>query len=148
MRLSKKFLLTMGLSLFLTACAGSVENGSGDTSSDVSSEPVTSEVESSVESEPETSEEVSSDTQLNEDEAALIEAAKQKIMAETEFVEGEGFLFMIDGVEGQVVQINVREDGQDVASNVGIFRYDAETDVLYEQDYITGEFVEYPAHPE
>lgn len=84
--------------------------------------------------------------EFNDEEAALVDRAKAKVAEVTGYAEEEGYLFLIDGVEGSQVGINVREDGQEVASSVGFYLYDDEMDSLQEMNIITGEYEEYPAN--
>lgn len=152
----KKIVLFMSTSLLFVACAGDVGNETNtdtttpaeseviestevDTSADVESESQAVEESSAVES----SEEVSTEEQ---EDTAKIEEALDAIATQTEYGESTGYMFIVDNVEGNVVQINVREDNESVANNLALFQYDTETDTLFEQDIITGEFVEYPAN--
>ena len=98
-----------------------------------------------VESEATSSENESTDsTELNSEDAIIVDRAKAKITELTGYVEGEGYLFFIDAIEGSQVDINVREDGEEVASSVGFYRYDNESDSLLEMNYLTGEYEDYP----
>lgn len=163
MKVNKKSLsLFIASSLLLAAC-GTVDLDSGTESvsetaisssvseSDTSSiESESNESQSVVES---TSSEVVSEvaseeeeTELNYDEAAMIERAKAKIAELTGYVEGEEYLYLIDGVEGSIVSINVRENGEEVASSTGFYQYDDSTDSLKKMDILTGEYEEFKAN--
>lgn len=78
-------------------------------------------------------------------EATLITEAKQTITQLTGYVESDVYLFIVESVEGNEVTINVRENGADVASSVGFYRYDGTTGELLEMDIVTGEYVRHPA---
>lgn len=71
--------------------------------------------------------------------------AKQTITQLTGYVESEVYLFIVESVEGNEVTINVRENGVDVSSSVGFYRYNGETGELLEMDIVTGEYVRHPA---
>ncbi|CZQ95398.1 Hypothetical protein Tpal_1886 [Trichococcus palustris] len=79
------------------------------------------------------------------DEAALVERAKQKITELTGYVENENYLFIVEAIEGDTVAINVRENGKDVASSLGFYRYNDATASLQEMDVVTGAYVDFPA---
>lgn len=79
------------------------------------------------------------------DEATLITEAKQTITQLTGYVESDVYLFIVESVEGNEVTINVRENGADVASSVGFYRYDGTTGELLEMDVVTGEYTRHPA---
>lgn len=80
------------------------------------------------------------------DEAALVERAKQKITELTGYVENENYLFIVEAIEGDTVAINVRENGEDVASSLGFYRYNDATASLQEMDVVTGGYVDFPAN--
>lgn len=79
------------------------------------------------------------------DEATLITNAKQTITQLTGYVESDVYLFIVESVEANEVTINVRENGTDVASSVGFYRYNGTTGELLEMDIVTGEYVRHPA---
>jgi len=85
-------------------------------------------------------------TETVNDEAALLERAKQKISALTGYVENENYLFIVEAIEGDIATINVRENGADVASSLGFYRYDDESGNVQEMDIVTGEYVDFPAN--
>ena len=85
------------------------------------------------------------DTAQTADESALITEAKQTITQLTGYVESEVYLFIVESVEGNEVTINVRENGIDVASSVGFYRYNGTTGELLEMDILTGEYTRHPA---
>nr|WP_319217603.1 hypothetical protein [uncultured Trichococcus sp.] len=85
------------------------------------------------------------DTAQTADESALITEAKQTITQLTGYVESEVYLFIVEAVEGNEVTINVRENGIDVASSVGFYRYNGTTGELLEMDIVTGEYTRHPA---
>ncbi|WP_319466765.1 hypothetical protein [uncultured Trichococcus sp.] len=85
------------------------------------------------------------DTAQTADEATLITEAKQTITQLTGYVESEVYLFIVESVEGNEVTINIRENGVDVASSVGFYRYNGTTGELLEMDIVTGEYVRHPA---
>lgn len=85
------------------------------------------------------------DTAQTADESALITEAKQTITQLTGYVESEVYLFIVESVEGNEVTINVRENGIDVASSVGFYRYNGTTGELLEMDIVTGEYTHHPA---
>lgn len=85
------------------------------------------------------------DTGQTADEATLITDAKQTITQLTGYVESDVYLFIVESVEGNEVTINVRENGADVASSVGFYRYDGTTGELLEMDVVTGEYTRHPA---
>ncbi|SFE60697.1 hypothetical protein [Trichococcus pasteurii] len=79
------------------------------------------------------------------DESTLINEAKQTITQLTGYVESDVYLFIVESVEGSEVTINVRENGADVASSVGFYRYNGTTGELLEMDVVTGEYTRHPA---
>jgi cytoskeletal protein RodZ len=79
------------------------------------------------------------------DEATLITEAKQTITQLTGYVESDVYLFIVESVEANEVTINVRENGSDVASSVGFYRYNGTTGELLEMDIVTGEYTRHPA---
>jgi len=79
------------------------------------------------------------------DEATLITEAKQTITQLTGYVESDVYLFIVESVEANEVTINVRENGTDVASSVGFYRYNGTTGELLEMDIVTGEYTRHPA---
>jgi hypothetical protein len=85
------------------------------------------------------------DTVQTADEATLITEAKQTITQLTGYVESDVYLFIVESVEGNEVTINVRENGTDVASSVGFYRYNGTTGELLEMDIVTGEYTRHPA---
>nr|WP_321303290.1 hypothetical protein [uncultured Trichococcus sp.] len=85
------------------------------------------------------------DTAQTADESALITEAKQTITQLTGYVESDVYLFIVEAVEGNEVTINVRENGIDVASSVGFYRYNGTTGELLEMDIVTGEYTRHPA---
>ena len=150
----KKALFILSSSVLLVACGGAVENDTVSESTESASVEESMESVESMESETSSVEEssmesTSSEESSQEDDeyASLIEEAREKITAETGYEEGEEFIYVVDIVEeGEFVQIDVRENNMEVTSSRGLFRYDGETKTLYEQDILTGEFVEYPAN--
>ncbi|MGB9343635.1 hypothetical protein [Trichococcus sp.] len=78
-------------------------------------------------------------------ESTLIDEAKQTITQLTGYVESDVYLFIVESVEGNEVTINVRENGTDVASSVGFYRYNGTTGELLEMDVVTGEYTRHPA---
>ncbi len=80
------------------------------------------------------------------DDAALVGRAKQKITELTGYVENENYLFIVESIEGDTVAINVRENGEDVASSLGFYRYNDATASLQEMDVVTGGYVDFPAN--
>lgn len=144
----KKWSLFIASSLILAACGGTLEQGSETES--ITSIESSSVVESSQEnvdeeSVSEESSETESETQLNEDEAALIDRALTKISDMTGYSEEEGYMYIIHPVEAKEVTVEVRENQEETASMIGMFKYDDETKNVQEMDMITGEFVDYPA---
>ena len=85
------------------------------------------------------------ETAQTADEATLITEAKQTITQLTGYVESDVYLFIVESVEGNEVTINVRENGADVASSVGFYRYNGTTGELLEMDIVTGEYTRHPA---
>ena len=85
------------------------------------------------------------DTAPTTAEATLITEAKQTITQLTGYVESDVYLFIVESVEGNEVTINVRENGADVASSVGFYRYNGTTGELLEMDIVTGEYTRHPA---
>ncbi|UJF16573.1 hypothetical protein LZ578_05645 [Jeotgalibaca sp. MA1X17-3] len=162
MKINKKSLsLFVASSLLLVACGttdlnSETESVSETTTSSMISSSVSESVPSSVESESSESNSISEsnsseveseeETELNHDEAAMIERAKEKITELTGYVEGDEYLYLIDGVEGSIVSINVRENGEEVASSSGFYQYDDRTDSLQEMDVLTGEYEDFPAN--
>lgn len=145
----KKYSLLLGATLLLAACTDTTDPnvGSEESSSEAVVESIEESTNGAVESESvaESTDE-STDTELNHDEAAKIEAAKTAISDLTGLEEGDDFLYLIDGVEGEIVTINIRENGDAAASSRGFFRYDNETGNVQELDIITNEYVDYPAN--
>ena len=145
----KKYSLLLGATLLLAVCTDTTDPnvGSAESSSEAVVESVEESTNGAVESESvaESTDE-STDTELNHDEAAKIEAAKTAISDLTGLEEGDDFLYLIDGVEGEIVTINIRENGDEAASSRGFFRYDSETGNVQELDIITNEYVDYPAN--
>ena len=84
-------------------------------------------------------------TDQTAEQATLSTEAKQTITQLTGYVESEVYLFIVESVEGNEVTINVRENGADVSSSVGFYRYNGETGELLEMDIVTGEYVRHPA---
>ena len=151
----KKLALLMSSSFLFAACAGDVGNNANtDTTESTGSEVVDStEVDTGADVESDEQVEESSAVESSEEastaeqeDTAKIEEALDVIATETEYGESNGYMFIVDSVEGNLVQINVREDNEAVANNLALLQYDTETGTLYEQDIITGEFVEYPAN--
>ncbi|AZP03224.1 hypothetical protein [Jeotgalibaca ciconiae] len=157
----KKFTFVIGASLLLAACGGTLDNDSGVIESNSeTTETVESTIESQSSESTETQENVDSSsveesesivdeesrTELNQDEAAKIERAKEKLTELTGLEEGEEYLYIIDGVEEQIVTINIRENGEEVSSSRGFFKYDDETGNVQELDIITNEYVDFPAN--
>lgn len=135
------------MTTFLFACGGTLEQGAETESVVESQSEIVESIESSeevVSSEVEVSE-VESDTQMNEDEAALIERALTTIASVTGYTEEEGYMHIIHPVEGDVVTVEIREDNEEVANMVGMFKYDDATENVQEMDMITGEYVDFPA---
>ncbi len=147
MHMMKKGSILLMTTFLLAACGGTLEQGAETDSVVESQSEIIESVESSeevVSSEVETSE-VESDTQMNEDEAALIERALTTIASVTGYTEEEGYMHIIHPVEGDVVTVEIREDNEEVANMVGMFKYDDATENVQEMDMITGEYVDFPA---
>ncbi|MGP6138659.1 MULTISPECIES: hypothetical protein [unclassified Jeotgalibaca] len=160
MKTVKKWSMLLAASFVLAACGGSLDQGS-DTESQVesqsevinsesseiieSSEVISSEETSSVESTPEETSESESETQLNEDEAAMIDRAVTTISDLTGYAEEDGYLFMIHPIEGNIVTIEVRENQEETASLMGMYKYNDDTKAVQQMDIVTGEYVDYPA---
>jgi hypothetical protein len=85
------------------------------------------------------------ETAQTAEESALITEAKQTITQLTGYVESDVYLFIVESVEGNEVTINVRENGAEVASSVGFYRYNGTTGELLEMDIVTGEYTRHPA---
>ncbi len=146
MQIMKKGSILLMTTFLLAACGGTLEQGAETDSVVESQSEIIESVESSeevVSSEVETSE-VESNTQMNEDEAALIERALTTITSVTGYTE-EGYMHIIHPVEGDVVTVEIREDNEEVANMVGMFKYDDATENVQEMDMITGEYVDFPA---
>lgn len=147
MHMMKKGSILLMTTFLLAACGGTLEQGAETDSVVESQSEIVESIESSeevVSSEVETSE-VESNTQMNEDEAALIERALTTIASVTGYTEEEGYMYIIEPVEGDVVTVNIREDNEEVANMVGMFKYDDATENVQEMDMITGEYVDFPA---
>ncbi|WP_373757473.1 hypothetical protein [Jeotgalibaca porci] len=147
MHMMKKGSILLMTTFLLAACGGTLEQGAETDSVVESQSEIVESVESSeevVSSEVETSE-VESNTQMNEDEAALIERALTTIASVTGYTEEEGYMHIIHPVEGDVVTVEIREDNEEVANMVGMFKYDDATENVQEMDMITGEYVDFPA---
>ena len=147
MQMMKKGSILLMTTFLLAACGGTLEQGAATDSVVESQSEIIESIESSeevVSSEVEVSE-VESDTQMNEDEAALIERALTTIASVTGYTEEEGYMYIIEPVEGDVVTVNIREDNEEVANMVGMFKYDDATENVQEMDMITGEYVDFPA---
>lgn len=147
MHMMKKGSILLMTTFLLAACGGTLEQGAETDSVVESQSEIVESVESSeevVSSEVETSE-VESNTQMNEDEAALIERALTTIASVTGYTEEEDYMYIIEPVEGDVVTVNIREDNEEVANMVGMFKYDDATENVQEMDMITGEYVDFPA---
>ncbi len=147
MHMMKKGSILLMTTFLLAACGGTLEQGAETESIVESQSEIVESVESSeevVSSEVETSE-VESNTQMNEDEAALIERALTTIASVTGYTEEEGYMYIIEPVEGDVVTVNIREDNEEVANMVGMFKYDDATENVQEMDMLTGEYVDFPA---
>ena len=147
MQIMKKGSILLMTTFLLAACGGTLEQGAETDSVVESQSEIIESIESSeevVSSEVEVSE-VESDTQMNEDEAALIERALTTIASVTGYTEEEGYMYIIEPVEGDVVTVNIREDNEEVANMVGMFKYDDATENVQEMDMITGEYVDFPA---
>ncbi|WP_373816583.1 hypothetical protein [Jeotgalibaca porci] len=147
MQIMKKGSILLMTTFLLAACGGTLEQGAETDSVVESQSEIIESVESSeevVSSEVETSE-VESDTQMNEDEAALIERALTTIASVTGYTEEEGYMHIIHPVEGDVVTVEIREDNEEVANMVGMFKYDDATENVQEMDMLTGEYVDFPA---
>ena len=143
----KKGSILLITTFLLAACGGTLEQGAETDSVVESQSEIIESIESSeevVSSEVETSE-VESNTQMNEDEAALIERALTTIASVTGYTEEEGYMYIIEPVEGDVVTVNIREDNEEVANMVGMFKYDDATENVQEMDMLTGEYVDFPA---
>ena len=146
MHMMKKGSILLMTTFLLAACGGTLEQGAETDSVVESQSEIVESVESSeevVSSEVETSE-VESNTQMNEDEAALIERALTTIASVTGYTE-EGYMHIIHPVEGDVVTVEIREDNEEVANMVGMFKYDDATENVQEMDMITGEYVDFSA---
>jgi len=147
MHMMKKGSILLMTTFLLAACGGTLEQGAETDSVVESQSEIVESIESSeevVSSEVETSE-VESNTQMNEDEAALIERALTTIASVTGYTEEEGYMYIIEPVEGDVVTVNIREDNEEVANMVGMFKYDDATENVQEMDMLTGEYVDFPA---
>ncbi|WP_373788103.1 hypothetical protein [Jeotgalibaca porci] len=147
MQIMKKGSILLMTTFLLAACGGTLEQGAETDSVVESQSEIIESIESSeevVSSEVEVSE-VESDTQMNEDEAALIERALTTIASVTGYTEEEGYMHIIHPVEGDVVTVEIREDNEEVANMVGMFKYDDATENVQEMDMITGEYVDFPA---
>lgn len=147
MQMMKKGSILLMTTFLLAACGGTLEQGAATDSVVESQSEIVESIESSeevVSSEVEVSE-VESDTQKNEDEAALIERALTTIASVTGYTEEEGYMYIIEPVEGDVVTVNIREDNEEVANMVGMFKYDDATENVQEMDMLTGEYVDFPA---
>ncbi|WP_373751870.1 hypothetical protein [Jeotgalibaca porci] len=147
MHMMKKGSILLMTTFLLAACGGTLEQGAETDSVVESQSEIIESIESSeevVSSEVEVSE-VESDTQMNEDEAALIERALTTIASVTGYTEEEGYMHIIHPVEGDVVTVEIREDNEEVANMVGMFKYDDATENVQEMDMITGEYVDFPA---
>ena len=147
MQIMKKGSILLMTTFLLAACGGTLEQGAETDSVVESQSEIIESIESSeevVSSEVEVSE-VESDTQMNEDEAALIERALTTIASVTGYTEEEGYMHIIHPVEGDVVTVEIREDQEATANMVGMFKYDDATAKVQEMDMITGEYVDYPA---
>ncbi|WP_373762841.1 hypothetical protein [Jeotgalibaca porci] len=147
MQMMKKGSILLMTTFLLAACGGTLEQGAETDSVVESQSEIIESIESSeevVSSEVEVSE-VESDTQMNEDEAALIERALTTIASVTGYTEEEGYMHIIHPVEGDVVTVEIREDNEEVANMVGMFKYDDATENVQEMDMITGEYVDFPA---
>ena len=92
-----------------------------------------------------TADSATTDTAQTTEEATLITEAKQTITQLTGYVESDVYLFIVESVEANEVTINVRENGTDVASSVGFYRYNGTTGELLEMDIVTGEYTRHPA---
>ncbi|WP_373718373.1 hypothetical protein [Jeotgalibaca porci] len=147
MQMMKKGSILLMTTFLLAACGGTLEQGAATDSVVESQSEIVESIESSeevVSSEVEVSE-VESDTQMNEDEAALIERALTTIASVTGYTEEEGYMHIIHPVEGDVVTVEIREDNEEVANMVGMFKYDDATENVQEMDMLTGEYVDFPA---
>ena len=147
MQIKKKGSILLMTTFLLAACGGTLEQGAETDSVVESQSEIIESIESSeevVSSEVEVSE-VESDTQMNEDEAALIERALTTIASVTGYTEEEGYMHIIHPVEGDVVTVEIREDNEEVANMVGMFKYDDATENVQEMDMLTGEYVDFPA---
>ncbi|WP_373749695.1 hypothetical protein [Jeotgalibaca porci] len=147
MQIMKKGSILLMTTFLLAACGGTLEQGAETDSVVESQSEIIESIESSeevVSSEVEVSE-VESDTQMNEDEAALIERALTTIASVTGYTEEEGYMHIIHPVEGDVVTVEIREDNEEVANMVGMFKYDDATENVQEMDMLTGEYVDFPA---
>ncbi|WP_373815702.1 hypothetical protein [Jeotgalibaca porci] len=147
MQMMKKGSILLMTTFLLAACGGTLEQGAATDSVVESQSEIIESIESSeevVSSEVEVSE-VESDTQMNEDEAALIERALTTIASVTGYTEEEGYMHIIHPVEGDVVTVEIREDNEEVANMVGMFKYDDATENVQEMDMLTGEYVDFPA---
>ncbi len=147
MHMMKKGSILLMTTFLLAACGGTLEQGAETDSVVESQSEIIESIESSeevVSSEVEVSE-VESDTQMNEDEAALIERALTTIASVTGYTEEEGYMHIIHPVEGDVVTVEIREDNEEVANMVGMFKYDDATENVQEMDMLTGEYVDFPA---
>lgn len=147
MQMMKKGSILLMTTFLLAACGGTLEQGAATDSVVESQSEIIESIESSeevVSSEVEVSE-VESNTQMNEDEAALIERALTTIASVTGYTEEEGYMHIIHPVEGDVVTVEIREDNEEVANMVGMFKYDDATENVQEMDMLTGEYVDFPA---
>ena len=92
-----------------------------------------------------TADPATTDTAKTTEESTLITEAKQTITQLTGYVESDVYLIIVESVEANEVTINVRENGTDVASSVGFYRYNGTTGELLEMDILTGEYTRHPA---
>lgn len=147
MKIIKKGSILFMTSFLLAACGGTLDQGTESESRIESQSVVIESIESSGEviHSDEVTSESKSETQLNDDEAALIARALTTIAETTGYMEEEGYLYMIHPVEGDVVTVEIREDQEETANMIGMFKYDDATAKVQEMDMITGEYVDYPA---
>lgn len=152
MNFFKTLALLMLTTVGLAACGEPTQQGQSSASSEVASSaaestPSTegSEAVSSEEPEATASSAGESETQLNEDEAAMIARAMTTISELTGYTEAAGFMYIVHPIEGKIVTIEVRENGEETASMMGMYKYNDETKAVQELDMITGEYVDYPA---
>lgn len=164
MQALNQFALFLAASFLLTGCGEAASPQSGSSSGTASSVAASGNTSGSAEtasSEVVVEEDAPSDettnesgsfteggtTQLNEAEAGIIERGKARVAELTGYPEGEQYLYFIGEVQGSVVTIEIRENGEQAASALGFYRYDDATGAVQQMDITTGEYVDLPANP-